>query len=99
LRDRRHPDEARLISSRAGREDSDDGEEGDEHDASVPPDPHQVEAGHEARIPASLRPEANARRDAAQARRDAPLDLHPRSDVDLAEAGRHRMPDAMDYVP
>src|SRR3989454_1088043 len=78
LRDGRHADQTPLIAARARRQDPDDGEQPHEQDAPVPPDADEVEARHEARVPAAVRSESHAGGDSAEARRDMPLDFHPR---------------------
>src|SRR5205807_8090610 len=85
-------------AAEGGGEDRDEGEEHDEQDAPVPPDPDQMESGHEARLAAAIRPQPDARGYTAETRGDAPLDLHSRTEVHLAETGGHRRLDAMENI-
>src|SRR5205807_10593689 len=60
LRDGDRGDFVRPRATEAGRHDHEDGEQADEHDAPVPPDPDQMEARHEPGVAAAVRPQADA---------------------------------------
>src|SRR5207302_344831 len=58
LRDGDRGDFVRPRATEAGRQDHEEGEQADEHDAPVPPDPDQMEARHEPGVTAAVRPRA-----------------------------------------
>ena len=57
-----------------------------------------MEARHEPGVAAAVRPQADAGRHAPEARHDAPLHLHPRAEIDLAEARGQRGLEAVEDV-
>src|SRR5207245_9491428 len=63
-----------------------------------PPESYEVDARHEARGSASLRPEADAGGHHTETSGHVSLDLHPGAHVDLAEPRGHRRPQAVDDV-
>src|SRR5205823_5986913 len=99
LRDRERAGPGGPHAPEGRGQDRDERDEDHEHDAPVPPDPDEMVAGHEARIGAAVRPDADAGREATEYGGHAPLHLHPRAEAHLAEAGRHRRLEAVETGP